>query len=434
MKDKSKLIKRLLFGGILAVISLPMIMTFFPLISIDPLNGFFAEPQRPQLSRDNWFTGQYQDSMELFINDKTGGRPFLVRINNQLDYSVFGKANVSNVVIGKEHYLYEQSYIDAYLGTDFIGRDSIAEKVRKLKTVSDTLMTRGIPLIVLLAPGKASFFPEYLPEGIKAKRGRTNHSVYKEFLAQNNIFTLDFKTWFIEQKETSNYALFPKGGIHWSSYGEVLAADSLIRFLNQITPNSQINTIRIKKIHPSRIAYNRDEDIEESMNLLLNLENNLMGYPEFEAIAHSAKKTTRVLTIADSYFWGMYDWGLSRNYFGNGSFWYYNKQMYPESFEKETFVQNLPDLAHEVEKNDAILLLFTDANLKDFAYGFIDRLYDEYCNDGRRKREERIAKIIQDIRNTPEWLKSIEKKAKSKGISLDEALRENAVYILQQEN
>ena len=77
--------------------------------------------------------------------------------------------------------------------------------------------------------------------------------------------------------------------------------------------------------------------------------------------------------------------------------------------------------------------MFTDANLKDFAYDFIDRLYDEYCSHGREKREKRIAKIIEDIRNTPDWINYVKKQAQNEGISLEEALRKNAVYMMIQE-
>ena len=39
-----------------------------------------------------------------------------------------------------------------------------AIKIDKLSELKDTFLKRGIDLIVLLAPGKASFFPEYLPD------------------------------------------------------------------------------------------------------------------------------------------------------------------------------------------------------------------------------------------------------------------------------
>lgn len=433
MMDKAKFIKRLLFGGILTMISLPMIMTFYPLIQIDPLKGSFEDNKRPQFGWNPWFSGKYQDSMALFINDKTGGRPFLVRVNNQLDYSIFGKANVSSVVIGKNDYLYEQSYINAYYGTDFVGWEKVDEKIRKLQAVSDTLKSKGITLVVAFAPGKGSFFPEFIPDNKRRRKGTTNYEVYRKRLAMSSIAFIDLKSWFGSMKNTSLHPLFPKTGIHWSSYGEVIAADSLISFINGRTDKTQIPDLEIVDVETSNYAYNTDDDIEKSMNLLFNIPDDELGYPKFRPVHVSDKPITRVLTIADSYYWGMYHWGLTKDYFGDGSFWYYNKEVYPDSFKKMTHVEDMYSMYQEVKKHNVVLLLFTDANLKEFAYGFVERLYDEFNNDGIRKREARIAKIIEDIYNTPEWLTSIKKQAKKDGITLEEALRRNAIYSMQTE-
>ena len=430
--DKAKNIKRLMFGGILFAISIPMLLTFYPIMDFEPLNGSFEEKVKPELNFDDLYSGKYQKLMEEYLNDNTGGRPYLVRINNQMEWWLFKATNVESVVIGKENYLYEQSYIDAYYGTDFIGDDVVKEKMRKLARVRDTLESRGVKLVVAIAPGKGSFYPEYFPAEVKTKMQRTNYQAYKEAFEKTNIPFVDFRSWFESIKSTSKYPLFPKGGIHWSSYGEILAADSLIKRINGLTTDSQMNSIHIDFFKSAQSAYYRDEDIEESMNLLFNLDDGTLGYPVHNVIKHKASRTTQLLTIADSYFWDMHHW-RSNGYFTNGQFWYYNREVYPDFYAKETFVQDFVDLGYEVEKNDVVLIMFTDANLKDFAYDFIDRLYDEYCSHGREKREKRIAKIIEDIRNTPDWINYVKKQAQNEGISLEEALRKNAVYMMIQE-
>ncbi|XOV66059.1 MAG: hypothetical protein ACFHU9_10525 [Fluviicola sp.] len=430
--DFEKKIKRLLFGGILLALTVPMLLTFYPFMEFKPLNGSFENKEKPELSFDALYSGTYQKSMEEYLNENTGGRPRMVRINNQLEWWLFKSTNVDNVIIGKNNYLYEQSYIDAYYGSDFVGDAVVQDKIAKLNRIKDTLESRGVKLLVAFAPGKGSFYPEYFPDKVRIKKSRTNYQAYREAFAQTDIHFFDIRSWFESMKHTSKYPLFPKTGIHWSSYGEVLSADSLIRIMNNLTVETQLNTIQIDAIHTSKYAYNRDDDIEESMNLLYNIKDSVLGYPEFHSINHSAKRTTSVLTIADSYFWGMFNWG-AQEYFENGPFWYYNREIYPESFTEQTFVQDLIDLSYEVEKNDVVLILFTDANLKDFAYGFIDRLFDEYCSNGREKREMRISKIIEDIHNTPEWLETIKAQAKKEGIPLEDALRKNAVYLMEQE-
>lgn len=433
--DKQQLIKKILFGGILASLCVPMLLTFAPFIEFEPLEGYFEERPKPDLTFDGLYSGEYQKDMEAYLNDNTGGRPYLVRINNQMEWSLFRATNVSSVVVGKDDYLLEQSYIDAYYGYDFIGEDAARNKVKKLQEISDSLAAKGTKLIVVIAPGKVSYFPEKIPAHLRSKtKSRTNYQAYRDYLKTSDLHFIDYRDWIIKQKRTAEYPLFPKRGIHWTSYAEVLVADSMIQFMNSITPHSKIDDIVIDAVEPLNYAYNRDQDIEESMNLLFNLDDGILGYPKFRAAPHSGKKTTKVLTIGDSYFWGMYDWGLASAYFNDGPFWYYNREIYPESFKQQTYVQDIEDYASAVEENDVVLLLFNESNLKDFAYGFVDRLHAEYFSNGRAEREKRIAKIIEDIYNTPAWLESIKEQAKNEGITLEKALRKNAVYMITQED
>jgi hypothetical protein len=73
----------------------------------------------------------------------------------------------------------------------------------------------------------------------------------------------------------------------------------------------------------------------------------------------------------------MFNYGFSRDLFGDGEFWYYNKQIYPDSYTTPLEVKDI-DIRAKAEENDVIILLSTDANLYKFAFGFIDQLYEAY--------------------------------------------------------
>ena len=89
------------------------------------------------------------------------------------------------------------------------------------------------------------------------------------------------------------------------------------------------------------------------------------------------EKSPKVLTVGDSYYWGMFNWGLTEFGFNKAQFWFYNNEIYPDIYDGDAKVSNV-DIVAEVEKNDFILLLVTDANLHKFCFGFIDQLYDGY--------------------------------------------------------
>lgn len=48
------------------------------------------------------------------------------------------------------------------------------------------------------------------------------------------------------------------------------------------------------------------------------------------------------------------------------------------------------------------------------------------------QRENNINRIISNIKNDPEWLKYVEEQAKEKGISLEQNLRENAIWVIDE--
>lgn len=373
-------IKKILFAFVVVVLFLPMIQQITNFVELKPLDGSFTKLENPSFSLDNWLEGKYQVEQQDYLDQNIGFRPFFVRLYNQMHYSFFNQARAKYVIVGKENYLYEENYIKAHLGRDFIGYDKIEEKITKLQKLKDTLQTKGIDLIVVLAPGKGSFYSEFIPEEYEPhKKSTTNYEVYREKLSKSSIKLLDFKSWFSKQKKTSAYPLFPRTGIHWSKYGEMLAADSIIKYITSLSGNARMPQLIIGKVEHSNIMRDTDDDVEKGMNLLFDIKDLKMGYPQFKMQKYTSKDVPKVLTVADSYYWGMFNWGLSRDGFNEGQFWFYNEQIYPDSYKNPINVKDI-DIQEEVEKNDVILLISTDANLYKFAFGFIDQLYDSYFN------------------------------------------------------
>jgi hypothetical protein len=370
--------KRLLFTFVVALLFLPMIQKQLGVVDVKPLNGSFTTLEAPQFSINDWFDGTYSTDELSYLDQNIGFRNIFVRVYNQLHYTLFNQAKANSVVIGKDNYLYEENYIRAYLGSDFIGNDQIAEKVTKLEKINDTLRTIGIDLIVVLAPGKGSFYPEFIPDSYDPQnRSTTNYEVYSEHLSRSNIQLLDFHKLFKELKNSSPHPLFPKTGIHWSKYGEVLVADSIINYITSTQGYVNMPQLVLTDLEYSTTMRGTDDDIEKGMNLLADIQDLEMGYPKFKIQTDSSSISPKVLTIADSYYWGMFNWGLSRDAFDGGQCWFYNEQIYPDSYSNPVNVKDI-DIKASVQENDLIILMSTDANLYRFAFGFIDQLYEVY--------------------------------------------------------
>lgn len=432
------IIKKILFGGIICLLFLPMIQQEVEIVELEPLNGSFETMKDPCFGLNDWLEGSYQVNKQDYLDQNIGFKSVFVRIYNQIHYTLFNQAKANGVIVGKENYLYEENYIKAYLGRDFIGYEQIAEKVNKLQKIDDTLQSKGIDLIVVLAPGKGSFYPEFIPEKYNpTQKSITNYEIYHKELSRSNIHFLDLNQWFRDMKSKSDYPLFPKTGIHWSKYGEILALDTIVKYIEFIRKIS-LPKIHIDNIELSDSMRATDDDIEKGMNLFFNIKDVEMGYPTLSFKETDSTTKPKVITVADSYYWGVFGSGLTGRLFKEDQFWYYNQEIHSSLLPNPLNVKDV-NIKEEIEKRDVIILLSTDANLYKFSYGFIEQLYQVYFDKEKPKKsdekEERVQFYIDVIKGTPEWINSIKKKAKGEGVFIDKAIRKNAEYmVLKEEN
>lgn len=360
-----------LFIFLIVLLLIPMFQHLTSVVKEKKIFGWVKLAENVSLSTTGWFSGEYQNKKNEYLKDNFGFRPSFVRINNQLDYSLFKKLHASTAVYGKEGYLYEENYIKTYYGIDYVGDSIIENKIKKFEFIKDQLRKLNKELVVLLAPGKGSFYPEFIPDKYrKDSIGNTNYESYKKYLNHYAIPTLDFQDWFLKNKNTSKYPLYPKAGIHWSRYGEILVADSLLNYFSQIL-NKPMPNLVIDKIELSNKNKFRDYDLGDGFNMLFEVNTLPMGYPEFHLERNSNTFDPKIMFVSDSFYWGLF----ADNIFKNSNFWYYNEQVYFGSGEASKSAKEV-DLLKEIQDHDIIVLLSTDANLYKFPYDFEDRLYE----------------------------------------------------------
>ncbi len=310
----------------------------------------------------------------------------------------------------------------------------------KAKSVSDSLKARNIDLVILLAAGKASFFPEYFPDSLALQPKMISNYDYLSYCIDSaGLNYIDFNSWFLKMKDTSQYALFPKGGIHWSKYGEYLVADSIIRYINSIR-NVKLPYFELIDIELSSTPRFRDNDIGEGMNLIFPHSSLEMAYPVLKFAYPHNYDTVKAMVVADSYYWELYNIGLSSVIFDMGRFWYYNKQIYTPIPGVEPVPVEDVNIRHEVEKNDVVFIMQTEATLNRFAFGFFDKQADLYSKPYEKPEDQKdlatdqLRQIINKIKASDEWYELVRKKANNKGISMDEMLKIEAEYIIDQKN
>lgn len=366
--------KHILFGIIMVFFFLPLIQESFNLSKIEPLAGKYVSAEDTIINNYTWFSKKFQPKKEKFLQDHFGYHNTYIRLYNQITFWLFRKAKANNVVIGKENYLYGDRYIEAYYGEDFIGIDSIRKKMQIISFLADTFKKLNKTFLIVFAPGKAAYYPEYIPVNQKVQKGITNMEVYLKFAKEMQIPHIDYYSWFIQQKNISKYPLMSKYGIHWSQYGAILVTDSILKTI-ELSRGIDIPNIYWKNISIEK-AKDVDIDIANGMNLLFTLKPELMAYPEVLFEDTVGKTKPSVLVVADSFYWQIFSLGIS-SIFSRSDFWYYNYLAFSPQFDKSKDMKDI-DRFDEINKHEVIIVMSTDASLPEFGWLFFEMMFDHY--------------------------------------------------------
>lgn len=77
--------------------------------------------------------------MEKCLGDRLGFRSVVIRLRNQLGYSVFDESWAARMAISRGKVLFGLDYIDSYLGKDFVGEAVVRHSALRLRSVQDSL-------------------------------------------------------------------------------------------------------------------------------------------------------------------------------------------------------------------------------------------------------------------------------------------------------
>jgi hypothetical protein len=417
----------------LIAISFPMLVAFMDKDNKPNLVGIVISDEKPKFSWTDWFNGIYQEEYEDYNNDHWAFKETSVRLNNQFYYEAFNQIRVNNFVIGKEDYIFSIPFIYSAFGDDAVEEQEVAEKLRKAKVIQDTLKKKGIDLIIGLAPGKGKYCIEYVPDKYKHPVKMTSYQLFLRYAAANGLNVLDLYSYFEKLKPVAEYPLFPKFGHHWSYYGECLASKTIIEYIEKLRKTDMPDIIW-EKIDVVDTARSRDADALKSMNLYKNPPQNMkLAYPELQFENDSLKNRTRVLTVGDSYWYGPVYMGVPQNCLAGGEFWYYFNRVVPSRVAGQKLEVWELDLKQELERNNVIMLLYSDGNLYDYGNTFFDDVYELYTSPktyyARQEKDKLIMTYTKQIRETPVLLKKSTRKSKELVITLDSAIKQDAMRM-----
>lgn len=376
-------LKRMLLGGLLLLLLLPALQAQLSWIRVAPLDGYFDKPPRAELTWQGLQQNSYQPQLEAYIQDRLGFRSWLLRLRNQLAYSLFKQTRVAVVVVGKDNVLFQPVSIEVYLGHNHNPAE-VKNRVRRLKVVQDSLLAHGTQLLLVAAPGKARILPEMLPaDYAQQPRQVSNYDELVLAARKYHLNILDAAALFVRWQDTTHFPLFPRGGTHWSGYGTSLVADTLFRRVEYLThldlPDfaSKGYTVVTK---PDLIRFT-DDDLQKILNRMWEVPPYPMAYPKVVFGPEAGKRRVNALVIGDSFaqsFYNFYPY-FQKLFSPMSRYWAnYEFVFWPSDAPGSHMVRDL-NLREQLAGRDIVLLITTEQNFGDLGFGFIDKAYRSFC-------------------------------------------------------
>lgn len=421
-------IKKILLGIALTGLSFSVWHNYIKFIEIEEVYGIAKQNEIPTLNYSRWFSAAYQQEIEEYVVLNNLLSPFFIRVNNQINFSLFDQINLRGRIMGKDNYLYQDAYVNTYQAKDVLPEDELRRFVEKMKFVQDTLKKLNKEFIYIQAPGKVSYYPEFLPASFSATEADlNNYKILSKLLVEYKVNHIDFRSLFLKLKSTTPYPFFTRTGIHWSKYAQGVAMDSINNFI-EASAKIDIPELYWDEVELDYGKY-EDVDLEYLMNLFFRVSDDKYGYPKFKYESHKNKDVPTVLMIGDSYLGCLYWENFYNSFDSTSQFWLYNGTVYSPSFPDKIHKFQLDQL--QVLKNsDVVMLGCTEPNIQGTSWSFINDTYDHYKNGIARpqhridylKRVDSCKSMIQDSN-----IKEIEKYAKKQKVSMDSA---QVIYCL----
>ncbi len=374
-----KKVKNGLLVFVFAVLLLPLLQQNLQVIDSGRLFGYYTNTADTSFSLVGWFGGTYQAREAIFLNDHMGFRPDLLRLNGQIDYSVFQKMDYGGV-IGSDNYLYYTDYINAYYGKDFQGYEKLHKKMKMLKDIQDTLACLGKSLIMVYAPDKAWYYSEHIPQNLIVLNRKPNN--YKTSACMGDslgINQIDLNKWFLTLKDTTKELLYSKQGIHWTNYGSILGGDSIIKYIEALQHIHMPHPEWLRVLHTTQ-ARVPDRDIGNLLNLIFPIANETYCYPELFYTTDSTTTKPNFIFVGDSYCVNLILTGVMQHMSREWQFWFGFQSVFNKDNYKTGVYLHIDtyDWKSELNKADCIVVLNTPMNAFNLGGGFIDSAYNYY--------------------------------------------------------
>ena len=370
---------------------LPVVQKVKPFVQVQPLKGVYVHTEKPQFSFSTFVKGEWQKNADRYIKEHFGFHEHFIRLYNQCLWAVWHRpADPSPVLVGKNDYLFEPSFVNEYYTGCFneFYPDSIPlcerpqifrRRMSRLAKLQAILEEQGVHLFLALLPGKERIYPQYLPNPRPRTGNHTSGAQPRAYdLYRNSRYDfrrIDLCHCFDSLNGHTPYLLFTKTGTHWSNIASTYAFDSVMRYMQTFGPPIHPVTLGTPYYAPTREP---DNDLYHLLNIMAPVPADSNLYVDVTLTGTRPGRNPSLVVIGDSFFWNiLYNFPI-QELFSDFRYWYYFSTIYYDPDHDN--IADI-DMVDELLRTDYVMLSYCTVQLYDCGNGFINRALLELCYD-----------------------------------------------------
>ena len=173
----------------------------------------------------------------------------------------------------------------------------------------------------------------------------------------------------------------------------------------------------------------QDGELEALMNLYFPVKKPAVSRPLFTLTDTLGKDKPNLLIVGDSYSIQLVN-SCFADAFNRWDFWQYNDNILSSreylNWKKVPYYAKAYEM---LEETDIVVAIVTSAYIYEYLWGFEQTAFRLFAK-GSLSEEETIQLKINEIKNNPQWYERIVEQASERNVSVEENLRNNAIYVL----
>jgi hypothetical protein len=368
---KTKPLPIALYAALIGLLLLPWVQERTGILRERPLAGVEDKTDSVALTWASWKEGKFQENYAVRMYKWMGLRPSMVRLRNQLDYSLFGE-HYRSVLIGRDHELFGRGSLETMQGRDYVGEAALQYHCQNTALAQARLAAMGKALLVVLTPSKLQLMPDFVEGEAAAFAPQSNYPAFTRGLRAAGVRFLDLAPALQGWMRAEPHRVFPRTGTHWTDYGAYLGFGAILDTLEAMTGKPIVRP-RLLSVTTSTEMRGTDADAGDLLNLICDLPPAPVGYPTL-GYDTAGRVRPRAMVVGDSFWWEVYNQGLHAHCFAPGSVYaYYNYEVFSDAWQGARIVSEF-DLRTLVDGLDVLIVCINSDNLHRYPFGIVDQV------------------------------------------------------------